>query len=104
MSRLHRLILGAGLAALVVPLGAQAGHGGKGGKHAGGAGAPAARQPAILKYDTNSNGVIDEAEREALKAALSNDRRLKRYDTDGDGKLSDQEIADIKLPGHHKKK
>ena len=59
----------------------------------------------IAKYDKNGNGIIDGDEKEALRKdfAANPNGELKRYDTNGDGKLSDEEIAAIK-PGSGKAK
>src|SRR4051812_28047752 len=55
----------------------------------------------IVKYDKNGNGIIDGQEKEALRKdfAANPKGELKTYDKDGDGKLSDEEIAAIK-PGN----
>lgn len=59
--------------------------------------------PEILeKFDTNKDGKLDEAEREAAKAAREEMMKarkaemLKKFDKDGDGKLSDEEEAAMK--------
>jgi EF hand len=54
----------------------------------------------IAKYDKNGNGVIDGDEREAIRKdyAANPNGALKAYDTNNDGKLTDEEIAAIK-PG-----
>ena len=54
----------------------------------------------IAKYDKNGNGIIDGEEKEALRKdfAANPKGELKAFDKDGDGKLSDEEIAAIK-PG-----
>jgi hypothetical protein len=109
MNKWQRLMLGVCAVGLCAPLAAFAGKGGKGGgKHgAAAAAAPAAAdapKAPILAFDKNGNRVIDEDEKEALKAALSTEKKLKRYDTDKDGTLSDTEIAAIKIPGKHRKK
>src|ERR1041385_8982487 len=59
----------------------------------------------IAKYDKNGNGVIDGEVKDALRKdlAANPNGELKAYDTDGDGKLSDEEIASIK-PGSGKAK
>jgi Ca2+-binding EF-hand superfamily protein len=56
--------------------------------------------PEILeKFDTNKDGKLDEAEREAAKAAREEMMKarkaemLKKFDKDGDGKLSEEEEA-----------
>ncbi len=59
----------------------------------------------IAKYDKNGNGIIDGEEKEAMRKdyAANPNCELKQFDTDHDGKLSDEEIAAIKLPGSKKK-
>ncbi|MBX3154784.1 MAG: EF-hand domain-containing protein [Deltaproteobacteria bacterium] len=47
---------------------------------------------ALAKYDANRNGVLDPAERKAMRADRR-EERFKRLDTDGDGKLSKEELA-----------
>ncbi len=66
----------------------------------GGAG-PDVRKRMLEEYDTDRNGRLDDAEREALRAAMAQrqrsapglDRRelAKRFDKDGDGRLNDEE-------------
>jgi hypothetical protein len=69
--------------------------------HAGGdpdkKAAKKAAKAVLAQYDTNSNGVIDGAEVDAVKKAYVADPNglLKRYDTNADGKLDDTEIAAI---------
>jgi hypothetical protein len=60
---------------------------------------------AIAKYDKNSNGVLDPDEKKAMQDdyAKDNNGELKAFDKDGDGKLSDEELAAIK-PGSGKAK
>lgn len=54
----------------------------------------------FAKYDQNKNGVIDGAEKDALRKDYAADKEgpLAQYDKDKDGKLSDEEIAAIKPP------
>jgi Ca2+-binding EF-hand superfamily protein len=54
----------------------------------------------FAKYDKNHNGVIDADEKDAIRKdyAASPDGDLKKFDTNKDGKLDDEEIAAIKLP------
>ncbi len=55
------------------------------------------------RYDKNANGMLDDDEKTAIKAALATDTDLKKFDTNSDGKLDDNEISAIK-PAEHKKK
>jgi Ca2+-binding EF-hand superfamily protein len=88
-------IMAAGLLAGTV--GVLADEGGRGGDHGWGRGA------VLEKYDTNKNGQLDPDE----KAAFESDREarreefIKRFDTDGDGKLSEaeKEAAREQFPG-----
>ena len=59
----------------------------------------------FAKYDTNHNGVIDEAEKEAIRKdyAANPNGELRRFDKNRDGKLDDEEIAAIKPPTGKKK-
>ena len=75
------LIAGAGAAVVAANEGAGHEHGGW-------------DQGRILeKYDANKNGVLDPEEKEAAKRDHEARRAemIKRFDTDGDGKLSDTE-------------
>ena len=49
-------------------------------------------------FDLDNNGVLDPEERQAAKAALKLKREdfIAKWDTDGDGKLSREEIAKIR--------
>ena len=60
----------------------------------------------IAKYDKDGNGVIDGDERDALRKdfAANPTGELAEFDTDHDGKLSDEEIAAIKMPAAGGKK
>jgi Ca2+-binding EF-hand superfamily protein len=51
-------------------------------------------------YDKNHNGIIDANEKEAIRKdyAEKPDGDLKRFDTNKDGKLDDEEIAAVKPP------
>jgi hypothetical protein len=55
----------------------------------------------LRQFDTNSDGTIDGAERDALRAAYKagKDAELKTFDTNSDGTLDDNEIAAIKARG-----
>ncbi len=63
-------------------------------------GAPPPATPAsvMAKYDKNGNGVLDDTEKEAIRAALAKDPDLKAFDKNGDGKLDDAELAAIQKP------
>ena len=52
----------------------------------------------MAKYDKNSNGVLDDTEKEAIRSALGRDLDLTRFDKNGDGKLDDAELAAIAKP------
>ncbi len=58
----------------------------------------------FLKYDTNKNGVIDGDEIEVVRKAFAADLKgeFAAYDVDHDGKLSSEEIANIRPPGAKK--
>jgi hypothetical protein len=58
----------------------------------------------FARYDVNHNGVLDPEEKEAIRKAFATDPDLKPYDTNGDGKLDENEIAAIKPLGKKKKK
>lgn len=62
-----------------------------------------AKVDVFSRYDKNANGVLDDDEKNALKAAFATDPDLKKFDTNSDGKLDDNEVAAIK-PAEHKKK
>tara|TARA_B110000444_G_C18510929_1_gene442241 strand:+ start:92 stop:616 length:525 start_codon:yes stop_codon:yes gene_type:complete len=63
------------------------GEGGQGGRSGQG------RRPnPMAEFDANSDGKLDKSERAAMREGLqSNDQAMKRFDTDGNGKLSDAE-------------
>ncbi len=62
--------------------------------------APSAATPSsvMVKYDKNSNGVLDDTEKEAVSAALAKDPDLKSFDKNSDGKFDDAELAAIAKP------
>lgn len=96
MKKLWLIALSIGLIGLAAPSPVLAGKGNKGNK-----------QPGVFEqYDKNANGVLDTDEKEAiLKAFKDGNADLKVYDTNSDGKLSDEEIAAIKpAEKKHKKK
>lgn len=59
----------------------------------------------FAKYDANKNGVIDGTEKDAVRKDYAADKEgdLKRFDTNQDGQLSDEELAAIKPPAGKKK-
>jgi len=59
----------------------------------------------FAKYDKNKNGVIDGEEKDALRKDFAADKKgpLKRFDTNKDDKMDDDEIAAIKPPVGKKK-
>ena len=52
----------------------------------------------LAKYDKNKNDVLDADEKKAIQDDYAKDKEgeLKALDKDGDGKLSDEELAAIK--------
>jgi hypothetical protein len=65
------------------------------------AAAPGPKARLFAKYDANKNGLIDGAEVGALRKDFEAAPKgeLARFDTDRDGKLSDEEIAALRPPG-----
>ena len=65
---------------------------------------PGPKARLFLKYDTNKNGVIDGDEIEVVRKAFAAEPKgeFVAYDVNGDGKLSDEELAGIKPPGAKK--
>ncbi len=61
-------------------------------------GAAATPSSVMAKYDKNSNGILDDTEKEAIRSALERDPDLKRFDKNSDGKLDDTELAAIAKP------
>lgn len=59
---------------------------------------PATASSVMTKYDKNGNGILDDTEKEAIRAALAKDPDLKAFDKNGDGKLDDAELAAIAKP------
>jgi hypothetical protein len=47
------------------------------------------------KYDKNGNGILEADEKDALRKDLASNPALKAFDTNNDGKLSDDEISAI---------
>jgi len=64
-------------------------------KNKNGPGAAATPSSVMSKYDKNSNGVLDDTEKEAIRSALERDPDLKRFDKNSDGKFDDTELAAI---------
>jgi len=64
----------------------------KGGKKKG---AQTVQSDCYAKYDKNYNGVLDTDEKEAIRKDLGSNPSLKAFDTNNDGKLSDDEISAI---------
>ena len=59
----------------------------------------------FAEFDKNHNGVLDDDEKEAIKAAFKDgNAAVKKYDFNGDGKLDDGEIAAIQPAAKKKKK
>jgi hypothetical protein len=58
----------------------------------------------FAKYDANSDGKLDDAEKEAIKKAFATDSDLKQYDANSDGKLDDSELDSVKPVAKKKKK
>ena len=57
------------------------------------------------KFDLNQNGILDPEERKALLEAFAEgDTALKSLDVNNDGRLDENELANIKLPAPPKKK
>lgn len=93
MKKVWLAVLGLCVLGLTIPS-AQAGKGNKRSQHV----------DVFAKYDTNADGKLDDAEKEAMKKALDSDYSLKIYDTNKDGKLSDEEIAVIRPEKAKKRK
>lgn len=60
--------------------------------------APATASSVMAKYDKNGNGILDDTEKEAIRAALEKDPDLKAFDKNSDGKFDDAELAAIAKP------
>ena len=62
---------------------------------------PGPKARIFAKYDTNKNGIIDGDEIAVVRKAFAAEPKgeFATYDKDHDGKLSDEEIAQIKPPG-----
>jgi len=60
-----------------------------------GKGGQTVQSDAFAKYDKNFNGVLDAAEKEAIRKDFADNPSLKAFDTNKDGKLSDDEISAI---------
>ena len=51
--------------------------------------------PVMTKYDKNANGILEDTEKEAIRAALGKDPDLAVLDKNKDGKLDDAELSEI---------
>ena len=87
MKTRYALIAGISLLALALPTTALAGKKNKK-KDEG----PPSAATVLAKYDKNSNGKLEDTEKEAIRAALEKDPDLKPYDKNSDGKLDDAEL------------
>ena len=54
--------------------------------------------PVMTKYDKNANGILEDTEKEAIRAALGKDPDLAAFDKNKDGKLDDAELSEITKP------
>ncbi len=89
MKKLTLLVMGLCACALLAPAALA-----KGKKNAGPTTAPS---DTYAKYDKNYNGTLDADEKAALTKDFEADKTgpMKAFDTNSDGKLSDEEIAAI---------
>ena len=90
MKKVALLVLGVCMLSLLVP--ATFAKGKKG------AAPTTAPSDVYAKYDANSNGILDDTEKAAIRkdfAADANDPLLKPLDTNKDGKLSDEELSAV---------
>lgn len=97
MKKLYAVLMSLCAIGLTIPSTGLAGKDGdkKGGKH----------QDTFAHYDANANGTLEKEEKDAILKDFGKkpDGRLKKYDTDNDGKLSDAELDAIKPGGKGKK-
>lgn len=97
MKKLCVVLTGLFALGLAMPATSLAGKGGekKGGKH----------EDPFTRYDADANGTLDATEKEAVRKDFEKkpDGRLKKLDTDNDGKLSDEELNAFKPAGKGKK-
>lgn len=96
MRKLYLILTGACLLGLLAPCGFAAKGEGKGArKEKKGKGEQLVQSDVYAKYDKNFNGILDADEKEAIRKDFAGSEMLKAYDTNKDGKLSDEEIAAI---------
>lgn len=57
--------------------------------------APLPPNPAMLKYDRNADGTLDAAEKEAITSTYG---EIAVWDKDKDGRISEEELAEIAKP------
>lgn len=57
--------------------------------------APPKPNPVMLKYDKNADGTLDAAEKEAITTTFG---ELAAWDKDKDGKISEEELAELAKP------
>lgn len=57
--------------------------------------APTPPNPVMLKYDKNADGTLDDTEKEAIRSTFG---ELAAWDKDKDGKISEEELAEIAKP------
>jgi len=60
-----------------------------------GKGGQVVQSDVFAQYDKNYNGILDADEKEAIRKDFGTNPTLKQYDTNNDGKLSDEEISAI---------
>ncbi len=59
------------------------------------AAAPPKPNPAMLKYDKNVDGTLDDTEKEAIRSTYT---EITTYDKNKDGLISEEELAEIAKP------
>jgi hypothetical protein len=96
MRKEHVLAVALAISGLMVVPAAFAGKGNKGGgKHQAAPQMQTVASDVYSQYDKNYNGMLEDDEKTALRGDLASNSLLKAYDTDGDSKLSDAELASI---------